>query len=107
MKIDMDLRELYTLSHKAIAAWIDDYAPSMGAAIAYYTVFSIAPLLIIVIAFGGMVFGREAVQGQIVAQMDALLGHAGAVAVQGLIESASNPGRGLFATLVSIVVLTV
>jgi membrane protein len=107
MRIDMDLRELYGLSKQAVSAWIDDYAPSMGAAIAYYTVFSIAPLLLIVIAVGGLVFGREAVQGQIVAQMSSLIGEAGAVAVQGLIESASTPARGIVATLISIAVLVV
>ena len=107
MRIDMDLRTLYALSRQAVGAWIDDYAPSMGAAIAYYTVFSIAPLLLIVIAIGGLVFGREAVQGQIVAQMSGLIGNSGAVAIQGLIESASSPARGLLATLISVAVLVV
>jgi membrane protein len=59
-------------------AWIDDYAPSMGAAISYYTVFSLAPLLVIVIAIAGAVFGREAVQGQISAQLSGLVGAQGA-----------------------------
>jgi membrane protein len=107
MRIDMDLREVYALSRQAVGAWIDDYAPSMGAAIAYYTVFSIAPLLLIVIAVGGLVFGREAVQGQIVAQMSGLIGESGAVAIQGLIESASSPARGLAATLISVAVLVI
>jgi len=107
MRIDMDLREVYALSRQALGAWIDDYAPSMGAAIAYYTVFSIAPLLLIVIAVGGLVFGREAVQGQIVAQMSGLIGESGAVAIQGLIESASSPARGLAATLISVAVLVI
>ena len=60
------LRHLFDLCRRAVMAWIDDFAPSMGAAISYYTVFSLAPLLIIVIAVAGAVFGREAVQGEIV-----------------------------------------
>ena len=48
------------MARESVSAWIDDYAPSMGAAIAYYTVFSIAPLLVIVIAIAGIVFGAEA-----------------------------------------------
>jgi hypothetical protein len=48
------------LIRKSVAAWVDDYAPSMGAALAYYTLFSIAPLLIIAIAVAGLVFGQEA-----------------------------------------------
>ena len=59
---------------KAGKAWSDDYAPSMGAAISYYTVFSIAPLLVIVIAMAGAIFGREAVQGLIVAELGGLIG---------------------------------
>ena len=65
----MAIRRFYHLGKKSVEAWFDDYAASMGAAIAYYTVFSIAPLLIIVIAVAGAVFGREAVEGQIVGQI--------------------------------------
>lgn len=103
----MNWRALFALCRQAVAAWIADYAPSMGAAIAYYTVFSVAPLLLIVIALGGAIFGRGAVQGQIVHELTALVGESGAVAIQGLVESASNPGHGLLATAVSIAVLVV
>ena len=88
-------------------AWIDDFAPSMGAAISYYTVFSLAPLLVIVIAVAGAVFGREAVQGEIVGQLQGLIGREGAIAVQGLIKSASEPAKGLVAGIISIGVLLV
>ena len=88
-------------------AWIDDFAPSMGAAISYYTVFSLAPLLVIVIAVAGAVFGREAVQGEIVGQLQDLIGREGAIAVQGLIKSASEPTKGLVAGIISLGVLLV
>lgn len=103
----MNLKKILNLCRKAVVAWVDDYAPSMGAAISYYTVFSLAPLLIIVIAIAGAVFGREAVEGQIVAQLDGLIGTDGATAVQGLIKSASDPVKGLVASVVSFGVLVV
>ena len=67
----------------------------MGAALAYYTLFSIAPVLIIVIAVAGFFFGPEAASGEIVTQLRGLLGDDGAAAVEGLIESASEPEEGL------------
>jgi membrane protein len=74
----------------------------MGAAIAYYTIFSIAPLLIITMAIAGFFFGAEAAQGQIYAQARSLLGEEGATALQGLVQSASKPAEGVFATIVSL-----
>lgn len=103
----MFFKHFYPLARKSVDAWIDDYAPSMGAAISYYTVFSIAPLLIIVIAVAGLVWGRDAVQGEIVAQLTGLIGLDGATGVQALIESANKPAKGLVATVISVAVLLV
>src|SRR6188472_1269338 len=66
----LDLRAFLSLWKSALWAWLDDFAPSMGAALAYYTLFSLAPVLLIVIAVAGLVFGPEAARGQIVAQLD-------------------------------------
>jgi membrane protein len=98
-------RHLMHLLVQAAKAWSDDYAPSMGAAISYYTVFSLAPLLVIVIAVAGAVFGREAVQGQIVAQLGGLIGEQGASLVQGLVAASSDTDKGLVAGAISVVVL--
>lgn len=103
----MNFKHIFDMCKKAVMAWVDDFAPSMGAAISYYTVFSLAPLLVIVIAVAGAVFGRDAVQGQIVGQLSGLIGKDGATAVQGLIKSASDPGKGLVAGLISFVVLVI
>jgi len=103
----MNFKHFYQLVKKSVMAWIDDYAPSMGAAISYYTVFSIAPLMIIVIAVAGLVWGREAVQGEIVGQLSGLIGKEGATGIQALIESADKPAKGLVATAISIVVLMI
>ncbi len=103
----MHVKHSLTLFRKAGAAWIDDFAPSMGAAISYYTVFSLAPLLVIVIAIAGAVFGREAVTGQIVGQLSGLIGKDGATLVQSLVSSASNSKHGLVASLISLVVVLI
>ncbi|HYF21024.1 MAG TPA: YihY/virulence factor BrkB family protein [Ramlibacter sp.] len=92
---------------QAVKSWSNDYAPSMGAAISYYTVFSLAPLLVIVIAIAGAAFGREAVQGLISDQLAGLVGAQGAEMVEGLIAAASDTDRGLVAGLISIGVLLV
>ncbi len=102
-----NVKHIFRMCKKAVTAWVDDFAPSMGAAISYYTVFSLAPLLVIVIAVAGAVFGRDAVQGQIVAQLSGLIGTDGATAVQGLIKSASDPAKGLVASIISFVVLVI
>ena len=60
----MKPKQLFDLCRKAVMAWIDDYAPSMGAALAYYTLFSIAPLLVIVIAIAGFVLGPKQRRGR-------------------------------------------
>lgn len=103
----MKPQRLFDLCRKAVMAWIDDFAPSMGASISYYTIFSLAPLLVIVIAIAGAIFGREAVQGEIVTQLQGLIGRDGAIAVQGLIKSADQPSKGLVAGGISIVVLII
>ncbi len=100
-------KRLLQLFVKAGKAWVADYAPSMGAAISYYTVFSLAPLLVIVIAIAGALFGREAVQGLIATELSGLIGKDGAEVVQGLVAAASDTERGLVAGLISLVVLLV
>ncbi len=100
-------KHFFQLLVTSAKAWVADYAPSMGAAISYYTVFSLAPLLVIVIALAGALFGREAVQGLIVAQLSGLIGQDGADLVQGLVKSASDTDKGLVAGLISFFVLLV
>jgi len=98
---------LVAMLKQAGIAWLDDYAASMGAALAYYTIFSLAPLLLLVIAVAGLVFGADAARGHIVEQLDGLIGQEGAVAVQGLLKSASQPGHNVIASIVSVVTLTI
>ncbi len=95
----MDLRQIWRLAVRAYQAWRDDYAPSMGAALSYYALFSIAPLLLIVIGVAGFFFGEEAARGEIFGQLNALIGAEGARAVEGLIASARKPQSGLIAMI--------
>lgn len=95
-------QEMLHLVKDAGISWNTDGAASMGAAIAFYTIFSIAPLLIITMAIAGFFFGADAAQGQIYSQARSLLGEEGAAALQGLIQSASRPTEGFLATLVGL-----
>jgi membrane protein len=90
-----------------VSSWSADYCPSMGAAISYYTLFSIAPLLLIVIAVAGMVFGADAARGEIFGQLRGLLGDEGAKAVEDLLQAADRPGAGLISTITGIAILLV
>ena len=101
----MDLRQIWRLALRACQAWSADYVPSMGAALSYYALFSIAPLLLIVIGVAGFFFGEEAARGEIFGQLNTLIGADGAHAVEGLIASARKPQSGLLAMLVGTALL--
>lgn len=92
--------DLARLARSAISAWIDDRAPRMGAALAYYTLFSIAPLLLIMVSIAGLAFGEEAARGEVLAQLRELMGEQGAAAVQGLLQSVSKPAEGIVSAVV-------
>jgi membrane protein len=77
----------------------------MSAALAYYTIFSLAPLLVIAIAIAGLVFGEDAARGEIVGEIRELVGQDGARAIQAMIQSAYHPGHSVVATIIGIVTL--
>lgn len=103
----MTFRLFWALTRAAASSWVDDYAQSMGAALAYYTMFSVAPLLLIVISVAGLVFGVEAARGEIVGQLGGLLGAQGAQAVQGLLESVSKPAESIAAVVLGSLLLLI
>jgi membrane protein len=98
---------LWSMIRESVSAWIDDFAPSMGAAIAYYTIFSIAPMLVIIIAIAGFFYGHEAASGQLYAEIANLVGDNGAKAIQGMVESASSRSGGIVATVIGVAVLLI
>ena len=103
----MKIKQLWILIRKSVTSWIDDYASSMGAALAYYTLFSIAPLLLIVISIAGFFYGEDAARGAIFSELSGLIGNEGASAVQGLLKSVNKPAATILATLVGLVTLLV
>jgi membrane protein len=103
----MTFKHFWILTKAASCSWIDDYAQSMGAALAYYTMFSIAPLLLIVISVAGLLFGVEAARGEVVGQLRGLMGPQGAQAVQGLLETVNKPAQGITAVIVGSILLLI
>jgi membrane protein len=102
----MNPKEIFAILKQAGSDWMDDQAPTLGAALAYYTVFSLAPLLIIAIAIAGLVFGHEAAQGQIFDQLRGLLGEASAKSMQDMVQNANaKPATGVVATVIGVVTL--
>jgi membrane protein len=100
-------REIVDLVRESVWAWVGDRAPRKGAALAYYTVFSLAPILVIAIAIAGFFFGEAAARGEIVEQARGLLGAQGAAAVQALIQNAARPEAGIVATVGGLIALLV
>jgi membrane protein len=88
---------------ETFTGWWNDNVPRMGAALAYYTLFALAPILIVVIAVGGMAFGPEAVRGEIVAQIQDLVGRDGAQAVQAILEGAAKSRWSIPATIIGAI----
>lgn len=101
------LSAAWILLKDTVTGFIDDDALSRGASIAYYTLFSIAPVLLVVIAIAGLGFGREAAQGAIVDELGVMMGHQTAEALQAMIESAAKPREGALATIGGIIVLII
>jgi membrane protein len=99
------LGEAWPLAKDTVLAFIKDEALSRGAAIAFYTVTSIAPLLLIVVAIAGLVFGREAAQGAITAQLSGLMGQETAQLLEKAVSNASATSSGVWATLIGVATL--
>ena len=97
----------WSLARETMTSWSEDYASSMGAALAYYTMFSIAPLLLIVISVAGLFLGEKAARGEILDQLQGLMGVEGAQAVQALLASVNHPKAGVLATLSGLVALVI
>ena len=97
MEGQVNVKVIWQLLSATYTKWTEDHAQRLGAALAFYTVFSLAPLLLIVIAIAGLVFGQEAAEGQIIGQIQGLVGEESAKAIQGMLEHARQPSTGLIA----------
>jgi membrane protein len=107
LNLRLTVGQWWMLVKRAASAWLDDYAQSMGAALSYYTVFSLAPILLIVLAIAGLVFGQDAARGALFAQLSSLMGNDAAHAVEAILASASKPSGGALAAVIGVVFLLV
>lgn len=96
------IKNLGIFLQEVVAQWSRDKAMTMGAALSYYTIFSIPPLLILAIALAGFFFGQEAAEGRIVKEIQGLIGKEGAVTIQGMIQSAKKQDASIVATLIGL-----
>jgi membrane protein len=99
------LRRLWRVLYSAGWAWFDDRAPSMGAAIAFYTIFSLAPTLLLVIAVAGIAFGEEAARGALIEELSGMIGAQAGEALQTMIANAGRFEGGAFATAIGLFTL--
>jgi membrane protein len=96
-RVSVSLKVAYALFKEACSGWVEDHASSLGAALAFYTVFSLAPVLIVAISVAGLAFGQKAAEGEFSRQLQALVGATGTRAIQAIIRSASRPALGIIA----------
>jgi membrane protein len=102
----MTFSQSFSVLKQAATEWMDDNAPTLGAALAYYTVFSLAPLLIIAIGIASLVLGQEAAQGKILDELRGLLGEQGGAAVQEMVQNAgAKESTGVLATIIGAITL--
>ncbi len=101
-KVRFILKEIGIVIRDTLKGWMDDNIPTYGAALAFYTIFSVAPLLIILVAISGFVFGEAATTGQLEEYMSQLMGKELAQTIQGFVLDAYRPASGIIATLISL-----
>ena len=100
-------RQVIHILKCAVTEWFAHRASSKGAALAFYTLFSLAPILVLVIAVAGFFYGPEAAQGQLFSELRGLVGAEGAAAIQSVLAGAQNKETGLWATIIATVLLLV
>src|SRR5262245_37212129 len=97
----------FSLLKETMSAWIEHKAPRLGAALAFYTVFALAPMFVIVLAIAGLWFGEEAAREQLFDQLYGLVGKEGGEAIQAVVAAAAKPKTGAWATFAAVVTLFV
>jgi membrane protein len=98
-------RTWWSLLKNTATSWMAHKAARLGAALAYYSIFSLGPLMLVVVTVTGLIFGQEAAQGHISAQLETLLGEQGAKGVENMLAGAGKPSEGIFATILGVATL--
>ena len=101
----MDYMTIRSMLRQTFSAWNEHEAPRLGAALAFYTIVSLAPLVILVIAIVALIFGHSTAQNQLLGQVESMIGHPGSEAVKAIIEHAQQPASGAFASIVGALTL--
>src|SRR5436190_21561042 len=105
MKTRMGSKDLIPLLKETFKSWSEDRVPRLAAALSYYTLFALAPLLLILIAIAGLFFGKQAASGQLAEQFRHTLGPQVAQAITQIIENAHRQRAGIIATIIDVVTL--
>ena len=103
----MNWRSVWKIIHRAGDAWLDDRAPRIGAALAFYTALSLSPLLVIALAVAGMVYGEEAARGGIADRIKDLVGEPGAESIEAILANSKKPQSGALALSVGLITLII
>ena len=103
----LGVREVWSIVKETADDWLDDGAPGRAAALAYYALLSLAPLLVIVVAVAGFVFGHDAARGMVAGELGAVVGAEAAEGIQSVVANARAPASGVLSTLIGIVTLFV
>ena len=101
----MNHTTVWSMLSQTFSAWNEHEGPRLGAALAFYTILSLAPLVILVIALVALIFGHSTAQDQLLGQVDSMIGHQGSKAVKGMIEHAQEPASGTFASIIGVITL--
>jgi membrane protein len=98
-------KDILELLKETFSEWSKDKASRLAAALAYYTIFSVGPLLLVIIAMVGLVFGEEAARGQIAGVLDRVVGRDSAELIQEIVKNAAKPGASIIATVIGVATL--
>jgi membrane protein len=101
----MNYKTIWSMLRETFDAWNEHEAPRLGAALAFYTILSLAPLVILAIAIAGFIFGHSTAQSQLLGQVDSMIGRQGSEAVKGMIEHAREPASGTVASIIGVITL--
>ncbi len=107
MIIKLNFKKIWEFIVAVFDKWLDDKAPKLGAALSFYTIFSLAPLLIIVISVAGFIFGPDAARGELVEQIEGLIGREGGEIIQTALKNTNDPETGIIAIIISFVTLVI
>lgn len=103
----MKFKTVWSLVRVTVEEWLDDNSQRLAASLSYYTIFSIAPILLIVIAITGFVLGNDFAQEKILAQIKSLIGETGGRAIVGMLQNSNKPAQGIFSAITGIFLLLV